>query len=154
MDLDFLLKWVTGRNVALLLAALLAVWAAELFQEYPRRAYERWRYPPQAAAAKTAGDIEKDLDRKESLRLRALHRAVSAEIAKAAGRGAEVAGLQRLADATLSLDMPGYRLIAMEKLNAVRLRIPQGESVRAISPEDDRVDIPPDVRGRARRGAR
>lgn len=149
MILDFLLKWATGRVLAGFVAGAGLLWALFTFQEYPRAAYQRWRYPPQPLATKTAAPIERELDLKQSQRLRALHRAVSAEIAAASARGRKVAGLQRLADAIMALDMPGYRLEAMEKLNGVRLRIPQGEPVRAISPDDDRVDIPPDVRGRA-----
>lgn len=152
--MDFLLKWVTGRTVAVFCALAALIWAADTFQQYPRAAYQRWRYPPQKGDSKASASIERELDAKESLRLRALHRQVSAEISAAQARGRQVAGLQRLADSILSLDMPGYRLDGMERLNGVRMRIPQGESVRAISPEDDQVDVPPDVRGKARRRAR
>lgn len=149
--LDFLLKWLTGRTFIVFLVACAVVWAGLEYQSPALAAYERWRYPPQKRDAKASAAIEKELDAKESLRLRALHREVSREIAAAARRGRSTDGLQRLADATLALDMPGYRAGAMEKLNEVRMRIPQAEAVRAISPEDDQVDVPPDVRGRARR---
>lgn len=154
MDLDFLMKWATGRSLAVMCAAAVLLWAAEHFQAYPRAAYERWRYPSQARADAGAAAIQKDLDAKESLRLRALHREVSAEIEKARAAGRKVAGLQRLADAMLSLDSPGYRREGLAKLNEVRMRIPQGEAVRAAGPDDDEVQVPPDVRGRARKRAR
>lgn len=150
--LDFLLKWVTGRNIAALGALAALAFVAERYQEVPRAAYERWRYPPQAGPGPRAAAIEQELERKERLRLRALHRDVSAEIARARRRGLRVDGLQRLADAALALDMPGYRLEAMRRLNDVRLRVPAGDVVRAAGPSDDeRFDVPPDVRGRARR---
>lgn len=152
MDLDFFLKWVTGRNLALVFGLGGAVFLLDLFQEYPRAAYERLRYPPQNTRPDGKGeDIMKELDFKESLRLRTMHRAVSREIAAAGAKGRRVAGLQRLADAALALDAPGYRPAAFEKLNEVRLKIPRGEDARAVSPNDDTgEDIPPDVRGTAR----
>lgn len=154
MDLDFLMKWATGRSLVVLCVVGVLAWAAEQFQEYPRAAYERWRYPAQARSDPAAAAILKDLDAKESSRLRALHREVSREIAKADAAGRKVAGLQRLADAVLSLDSPGYRQEGMAKLNEVRMRIPQGEAVRAAGPDDDQVEVPPDVRGRARKRSR
>lgn len=152
MDPDFLLKWVTGRNLAIAFGLGGAVFVADLFWEYPKAAYERWRYPPQKAVPDARSKaIEDELDFKESLRLRTLHRNVSQEIAAAEAKGRRVAGLQRLADAALALDNPGYRKSAFEKLNEVRLKIPRGEDARAVSPEDDDPgQIPPDVRGRAR----
>ena len=43
----------------------------------------------------------------------------------------------------------------MAKLNEVRMRIPQGESVRAAGPDDEEeVQVPPDVRGRPRKRSR
>lgn len=152
MDLDFFLKWVTGRNLAVFFGLAALVWLADVFQEYPRRAYEQWRYPAGSTSRTKMGeDIAKELDFKESLRLRMLHKEVSDEIAAAERRGRQVGGLQRLADAALSLDMPGYRKEALEKLNEVRLKIPRGEQPRAVSPNDDeKTDIPPDVQGRAR----
>lgn len=152
MDLDFLLKWWTGRNLAVVFGLGAAVFVADLFWEYPKAAYERWRYPPQKAVPDARSKaIEDELDFKESLRLRTLHRAVSQEIAAAQAKGRRVAGLQRLADAALALDSPGYRKSAFEKLNEVRLKIPRGEDARALSPEDEGAGegIPPDVRGRA-----
>lgn len=156
MDPDFLLKWVTGRNLALVFGLGGAVFVADLFWEYPKSAYERWRYPPQKAAPDARSQAIKDeLDFKESLRLRTLHRNVSREISSAAAKGRRVEGLQRLADAALALDAPGYRKPAFEKLNEVRLKIPRGEGPRAVSPGDEEAgDIPPDVRGRATRRRR
>jgi hypothetical protein len=152
VDLDFLLKWVTGRNLAIAFGLGGAVFVLDLFWEYPKAAYERWRYPPQKAAPNARSRaIEDELDFKESLRLRTLHRNVSQEIADAQAKGRRVAGLQRLADAALALDAPGYRKAAFEKLNEVRLKIPRGMDARAVSPEDEGAGegIPPDVRGRA-----
>lgn len=144
---------MTGRNLAVVFGLGGAVFLLDLFQEYPRAAYERMMYPPGSTAPGKAGDdIKKDLDFKESLRLRTLHRSVSREIAAAGAKGRRVAGLQRLADAALALDTPGYRPAAFEKLNEVRLKIPRGEGdARAVSPNDDTGEgIPPDVRGTPR----
>jgi hypothetical protein len=143
---------VTGRNLAIVFGLGGAGFLLDLFWEYPRAAYERLMYPPQNTRPDGSGDdIKKDLDFKESLRLRTLHRNVSREIAAAGAKGRRVAGLQRLADSALALDNPGYRAAAFEKLNEVRLKIPRGEDARAVSPEDDAGEgIPPDVRGTAR----
>lgn len=150
MDLDFALKWVTGRNLAVLGGLAVLLWAGDHLQQYPRGLYERWRYPPQAGKSPRAAAIEQELDRKESLRLKVLHRQVSAEISQARAKGLPVAGLQRMADAALSLNAPSYRLEAARKLNEVRLRVPQADRVRPLGPDDERFDIPPDVRGKAR----
>lgn len=151
MGLDFLLKWVTGRNLAIVFGLVLLAFAGDLFQEYPRALYERLA-PRQATKGDAAlsRDIAAELDMKDSLRLRSLHREVTGEIARAGQQGRPVAGLQQLADAALALDMPGYRRAGLEKLNEVRLRIPRGDSVRPVSPEDDRDDIPPDIKGTGR----
>lgn len=155
MDLDFFLKWVTGRNLAALGALVVAVWAAEALQEYPRALYERWRYPAQRAESNPQGEaIARELDVQESVRLRVLHKRVSAEIAAAAAAGRKVQGLQRLADAALALDSLAYRKTGFEKLNEVRLKIPRAAGPRVVSPDDERFDIPPDVRGRATRTGR
>jgi hypothetical protein len=148
--LELLLKWVTGRNVALFFVLCASVWTLDAYQEYPRRAYARL-FPPQATARDARGaDILGDLDAKESLRLRALHRQVALEIASAGAQGRPVGGLRRLADSALALDRAGYRAQGIDKLNAVRLKIPQGDAVRAVSPDDDRTEIPPDIKGKAR----
>lgn len=111
-----------GRWAALLAAAALV---ATLLHHRRRPAGP----PPRAGDAV----IARDLDRQESLRLRGLHRAVSAEIAAAAARGVDsrlIELLQALADTALKLDLPGRRAEAMERLNRLRLTIPQERAGR------------------------
>ena len=62
--MELLLKLCTWRKVGLAVAAAGLVFAARHLQEYPRRWYNAWRYPPQAASA-TGG--EEIMRLKESL---------------------------------------------------------------------------------------
>jgi hypothetical protein len=81
-----------------------------------------------------AADIVKDLDARESLRLRALYRDVSAEIAAARARGRSVDALQRGADSALAMAAPATRAYAFARLNELRLAIPP--ALDALRPSD------------------
>ena len=74
---------------------------------------------------------------RDSARLRGLHRAVSAELALARSRGHDVDKLQRLADSALKLDTPAYRSAAIERLNKLRLVIPQKKETFRPAAADD-----------------
>lgn len=121
-----------------------AVVLADRFQEYPRGWYER-RLNAAARGTSTLGaPITQDLEARESARLKALHRTVSAEISQAKARGFKVDGMQLLADKIMLLDTPQYRTIGFERLNALRLRIPTPmESFRPAADDEDSADAAP-----------
>jgi hypothetical protein len=102
----------------------------------------RWRDERELArergAAPLAADISKDLDSRESLRLKGLYRDVSAEIAAAKARGRPVDNLQDAADAALRMDAAATRSLAMDSLNRLRAAIPQPlDAVRPSTGEDE-----------------
>ncbi len=141
--MEFILRFLNKRTF-LAAAGLLAVALAAYYSRDAALArYLRWRYPDQAAAAAhKAEDIRADLDRQESLRLRGLYRQVSAEIAAAGAKGFDVTALQAVADQALTLDTPAYRAAAVERLNKLRLAIPQKPEV--VRPADDQDDADAD----------
>ena len=103
---------------------------------------ERWRAERELArergVASLAADISKDLDSRESLRLKGLYRDVSAEIAEAKARGRPVAGLQAAADGALRMDAAATRPFAIDSLNRLRASIPQPlDAVRPSTGEDE-----------------
>jgi hypothetical protein len=131
---------------------VIAVVLADRFQEYPRLAYQHWADARERGVSPLGADIQRDLDAKDSARLKALHRTVSAEIAAAAAKGFDVARLQVIADKALLLDTPKYRAAAMERLNKLRLVIPQTvEPFRPAAENDDPSDMPPNPKSTTRR---
>ncbi|HAZ08032.1 MAG TPA: hypothetical protein DCZ01_05800 [Elusimicrobia bacterium] len=138
------LDWLNARTFAVIAALSAAVFAADLLQEYPRRWHRSWRYPPQTEKSILGRDIVGDLEARKSLRLKTLHRDVSAEIAIAREEGFEVDKIQRAADSALGLDSPRYRAAAMERLQKLRLAIPRKPlKMRVARDEDDPEDFPP-----------
>jgi hypothetical protein len=159
--MELILRFLNKRIFFIVAGLIAAVVLADRFQMYPRLWYEHWRYPAQGAGnAGASEDIRADLDHQESLRLHALHREVSLEIAAAAAKGFDVARLQAIADSALNLDTPAYRSAAMERLNKLRLAIPQkAEIARPADSQDeaaeDRLPTPkPRAVGPARRRRR
>ncbi|MEK7390303.1 MAG: hypothetical protein AAB036_11480 [Elusimicrobiota bacterium] len=112
---------------ALLLAAIgvYGHWGDHL-----RAKWERWRYPPAASVSRLSSELVADSRARQSAKLRALHRSVSAEIQAAAENGLDVSHLQILADAALQLDSNESRSAAIENLNKLRLSIPSNHSGR------------------------
>ncbi|MBI3566395.1 MAG: hypothetical protein HY079_14465 [Elusimicrobia bacterium] len=123
--METILRFLNARTFAVAGIAVALVVLGDRYQGIPR---QWWQERADAAARGKSGlaaPIAEDLDRKESLRLRALHKAVSEEIAVAAAKGFDVARLQSIADKALALDTPAYRPAALERLNKLRLVIPQ-----------------------------
>ncbi|MBI4061205.1 MAG: hypothetical protein HY403_07225 [Elusimicrobia bacterium] len=139
--MDLLLRLLERRLVLGIAAALAAIWAGERWGGWARDRIEQALQPPAETASPLAGDIKKDVEVRESAKLRGLHRAVSAEIAAAAANGFEVGMLQRLADNALDLDTPAYRSAAVERLNKLRLAVPRKkEAFRTAAASDLNAD--------------
>lgn len=115
---------------------------------------DAWRHPPPSAESPLAADLLADNEKRESAKLRGLHRTVTREIDAARARGHAVERLQRAADAALSLDTAEYRPAAIERLNRLRLAIPtRGSSLRPADPDldaEDRLEEPSSRRRRRR----
>lgn len=150
--METILRFLKLRYFLIAGGIVVFVMVADRYQEYPRRAYERWLNARERGTSPLGTDIVRDLDAKQSARLRALHRAVSAEIAAAQAKGFDVARLQVIADKALQLDTPAYRAAAMERLNQLRLVIPQkAEAIRPAALNDDPSDMPATPRSSTRR---
>lgn len=140
--MDLLLRLLERRVIFAGAAVLAAVWIGGRWGGYAQGRAAFLMHPPADATSPLAADIVKDNEARESAKLRGLHRAVSAEIAAAAANGFKVEKFQRLADNALGLDTPAYRSAAIERLNKLRLAIPQKkEAFRPASAEDLNPDL-------------
>lgn len=151
--MNMLLRLMEWRVVAVAAVLLAAVAAADRWHGWALTRVDLWLHPPAEALSPLAADLRKDVDERGSARLRGLHRAVSAEIQAARAQGFAVDKLQRLADSALTLDTAAYRLAAIERLNKLRLAIPQKkETFRPAAADDANPDF--FVEPRPKRAAR
>ncbi|UPT72420.1 MAG: hypothetical protein M0D55_10520 [Elusimicrobiota bacterium] len=137
MDLDFLLRLLERRVIAGILAAVAALWAVDRYGAYTRSFFEMKLNPPASAESPYIADILKDVEKREHARVRGLHRAVSAEIEAARRQGLPVHELQNLADDALARDSAAYRSVAIERLNTLRMRIPQKKTFTKTANSED-----------------
>lgn len=139
--MELLLALTRPRVIAAGAILIGAALAADRWGARARARLELLRHPPAPAASALAAGPREDLESRESLRLRGLHRAVAAEIEAARAQGFNVDRLRRLADSALELDKPAYRGAAVERLNRLRLAIPRKkEFVRPASRDEDAAD--------------
>lgn len=122
-QLLWVLRAITPRNIVLGLLLLGTVYAGIHYQHIPRRAYRQWRYPPSKAAPDPA--IASVLDKRESNRVIARYRKVSALIEESRANGFAVDGLAAKARAALALNRPGYRDDALRVLGELEMHIPR-----------------------------
>jgi len=123
--MDLMLRLLEPRVVIGIAVALAAVFIGGRWGGYAQGRYDLMRNPPADVKSPLSADIMKSVEARESAKLKGLHRAVSAEIAAAAANGFAVEKFQRLADGALKLDTAAYRPAAIERLNKLRLAIPQ-----------------------------
>lgn len=144
--MDLLLRLLERRVIIAGAALLAAAWLAGRYGSYAQSRADLMMHPPAPAVSPLAADIKKDVEARESAKLKGLHRAVSAEIAAAKANGFDVEKFQRLADSALALDTAAYRPAAVERLNRLRLAIPQKrEAFRPAAAGDlnpDSLDTP------------
>ena len=143
--METILRFLDRRTFAAAGAAAALLWALTLL---PRRE------PPPNGPSEPNEAIARELDARESLKLRALHRKVSAEISAARDKGLKVGRLQELADSALALDRAPLRDGAMERLNKLRLAVPQApERFRPAAADEgeERVATPKSRPGKAKR---
>lgn len=94
-------------------------------------------HPPAPVSSPLAADLKRDVQARDSAKLKGLYRRVNAELAAARARGAQVENLQALADSAMELDSEKYRAAAMERLNKIRLVIPQPKAAILPAGPDD-----------------
>jgi len=153
--METLLDWLNARTLAAAALLAAALYAGVAYQEQSRRWYQDWRDPRQSDKSPLASTIESDLESHSSLRLRALHREVSGEIARARAEGFAVEPLQESADAALALDTPVLRAVAFDRLQKLRLVIPRKSlKLRVARDDDDSAEAPPPRAKSARRARR
>jgi hypothetical protein len=153
--METLLRFLNTRNFLIAGGLIAFIVVADRYQEYPRGWYQRKLDERARGVSPLGTDIARDLEAKESARLKALHRTVSEEIAAAKAKGFNVDRLQPIADKALQLDTPAYRAAAMERLNQLRLVIPQAvEPFRPATDADVPDDMPANPRSSTRKGSR
>lgn len=150
-----MLRLLERRVIILGSALLAAVWIGGRWGGYAQGRADMLLHPPADATSPLSADIKKTVEARESAILRGLHRTVSAEIAAAAANGYNVEKFQRLADSALKLDTPAYRSAAVERLNKLRLAIPQKkETFRPAAAEDLNPDLFDNPRPKSRAARR
>ncbi|MFI5346521.1 MAG: hypothetical protein ACHQ51_09130 [Elusimicrobiota bacterium] len=141
--MELILRFLNLRTFLIAGGIVAAIVLADRFQEYPRGWYERKMNARERGLSPLGASISQDLEARESARLKALHRTVSDEIAAAQAKSFNVSRLQAIADKALALDTPRFRPAAIERLNHLRMVIPQAsEQFRPASENDDPSDIP------------
>ena len=151
--MNLLLRLLERRYYVGAAVLIAAVWAAARWGSAALNHVDYLLHPPAEVVSPLADAILKETGARESAKLRGLHRAVSAEIAAARAKGFSVGKLQRLADSALALDVPAYRSAAVERLNKLRLAIPQQkEAFRPATADDVNPEI--FIAPRSKRAAR
>ncbi|MDP3544343.1 MAG: hypothetical protein Q8T11_17900 [Elusimicrobiota bacterium] len=144
--MNLLLRLLERRVIVAGSALLAAVWLGGRFGGYAQVRADLMMHPPAPVESPLAADIRIAVEARESAKLKGLHRAVSAEISAAKANGFKVDKFQSLADSALRLDTPAYRSAAVERLNKLRLAIPQKrEAFRPAAAGDlnpDSLDTP------------
>lgn len=125
MELETLLRFLDRRVIFAFTAFLVVAfvwgrWSGEILERA-----DFWMHPPAPVSSPLAADLKKDVQARESAKLRGLYKTVNAELAAARARGAKIENLQQLADTAMDLDSEKYRGAAIERLNKLRLVIPQ-----------------------------
>ena len=153
--MDLLLRLLERRTIIGLALALAALVLVDHYGAYWLESADMLLHPPASASSPLAADMLKDAETREAARVRGLHRAVSAEISAARAQGFKVDQFQALADGILAMDKPEYRAVAIERLNKLRLAIPQKKNfTRAAVAEDlnpDPLEAPEPKKARRRR---
>lgn len=135
--MDLLLRLLERRVIIAIAVVLAAVWSGERWGGYAQSRADLMMHPPADAVSPLSADIIKNSEARESAKLHNLHRTVSAEIAAATANGFHVEKFQHLADNALEFDTPAYRPAAIERLNKLRLALPQKkETFRPAATED------------------
>jgi hypothetical protein len=143
---ELLLKTCTWRNLVLAAVAVAAIYSAGRLQEYPRRWYRDWRYPPQGSAGAEGSEIMQLKEKRESVDLVRRHDQVLALLAQAEADGFNVAALRRKADAALQLDSALSRRKAVLMLAEVELDVPHKKvQYIPVYPAGEEDDLPADV---------
>jgi hypothetical protein len=145
-----LLKVCTWRNLALAAAAGAVICSAGRMQEYPRRWYRDWRYPPQGNASAEGDEIMLLKEKRDSAEVVRRHDRVLALLARAEAAGFDVSALRRKADAALQFNSARYRRKAVLMLTEVELDVPHKKTqyIPLYPAGGEEEAVPADVPGR------
>ena len=149
--MDLLFKIFTLRNMVILAALGVSGYAADYYQEYPRRWYREWRYPPQKGITPGGEDILIQNEKREAKAVQRRYERVTELLAQAQKDGFAVDKLRRKAAVALTLNTPQYRRQAVKFLVEVEMAAPR-KKVQYIpmypANEDEDLMIPEDVPGK------
>ncbi|MBI5246297.1 MAG: hypothetical protein HY923_03895 [Elusimicrobia bacterium] len=135
--MDLLLRLIERRTILGLACAAAALMIVNRFGGYWLERVDMRLHPPAAVSQPLATDLLKDNEAREAARIRGMHRSVSAELAAARAQGFKVEELQKLADDILAMDSPSYRPVVIERLNKLRMAIPQKKPFTRTAGADD-----------------
>ena len=123
--LDFLLRYVTGRN--LLIAVMTAVAMPFIVQlaRFGHDTYMRAVYPPVRDNGGAASDIKAVLDQREREKVQLQYRRVSALVSDAKAMGYDVGALDWKLQSAMALDASGQRATALQLLSEVEMAAPR-----------------------------
>ena len=136
--MNLLLRLLERRTIIGLSVAAAALLLVNRYGAYWLESADMTLHPPADVPQPLAADMLKDVETREAARVRGMHRAVSAEIAAARAQGFKVDGLQTHADDIFAMDSPDYRPQVIERLNKLRMAIPQKKPFTRTAGEDDR----------------
>ena len=145
--MNLLVKFVTGRNLILLLLLGLAIRGALQFGHLGTPHYMRWRYPPQGGASPQGLEILAENEKREAHRVEARYRRLLAQLGAARAEGFEITALENKAKAALTLNIAAYRRQAVTILNEIEMALPRKPSqyIPMGHSEAPGEDIEPDI---------
>ncbi len=145
--MDLLVKYVTGRNLILLLLLGIGLRGAMGFGHLGTLWYMRWRYPPQGGPAPQGLEILAENEKRAAHRMEARYRRLLAQLGQARAEGFDVTSLENKARAAMTLNVAAYRRQGAGILNDIEMALPRKPARYrpigpAAAPEED---IEPDV---------
>ncbi len=135
--MDLLLRLLERRTIVALAVVLASVVLANRYGLYWLERLDMMSHPPAATTSPLAVDMLKDNEARDKAKLRGLYRAVTADIAAARAQGFKIDEMQTLADQIYAMDSTDYRATATERLNRLRLAIPQKKPFTRAAASDD-----------------
>lgn len=153
--MDLLLRLIERRTILGLLLAMGLLMIVSHYGGYWLERVDMRLHPPATVSQPLAADLLKDNEARDAARIRGMHRSVSAELDAARKQGFKVEELQKLADDIVAMDSPEYRPTVIERLNKLRMAIPQKKNISGTAGKDDHNpeldDVPSPKRSRRRK---
>ena len=135
--MDLLLRLTERRTILGLLLGLGLLMIVSHYGGYWLERIDMRLHPPATVSQPLATDLLKDSEARDAAKIRGMHRSVNAELAAARAQGFKIEELQKLADDIVAMDSPEYRSTVIERLNKLRMAIPQKKNFTGAAGKDD-----------------